>query len=82
MMPRTSIGESLTSGSLILGMPFMGATSRSAIGAPAVARALLWSGFRMGGSGQLPDRRRIGAAVQMTRRQRPDGKCTFLCGHF
>ena len=52
MMPRTSTGESLTCGSLILGMPFMGAVSRSAIVAPAAVRPSSWFGFRMGGSGR------------------------------
>ena len=82
MMPQTSTGESLTFGSLILGMPFMGAVSRSAIAAPAAARPSLWFGFRMGGSDQSPDRRRIGEAVQRTCRPWRSGRCTFLCGRF
>ena len=52
MMPRKSTGESLTCGSLILGMPFMGAVSRSAIVALAAVRPSSWFGFRMGGSGR------------------------------
>jgi hypothetical protein len=82
MMPQTSTGESLTFGSLILGVPFMGAVSRSAIAAPAAARPSLWFGFRMGGSDQSPDRRRIGEAVQRTCRPWRSGRCTFLCGRF
>jgi hypothetical protein len=63
------------SGSLILGIPCMAAVSRSAIAAPAAARTSLWSGFRMGGSDRLPDRRRIGEAVQRTFRRRRSGRC-------
>jgi hypothetical protein len=66
VMPRSSTGESLTSGLLILVIPFMGLVFRSAIVALAAARTSLWSGCRMGGSGRLPDRRRIGRVVQRT----------------
>jgi hypothetical protein len=82
LMPRTSTGESLTSGSLILGMPFMEAVSRSVIAAPAAAQSSLWSDFRMGGSDRLPDRRRIGGAVQRSGSRQRSDRCTFLCGRF
>jgi hypothetical protein len=67
---------------LILGMPFMEAVSRSVIAAPAAAQSSLWSDFRMGGSDRLPDRRRIGGAVQRSGSRQRSDRCTFLCGRF